>query len=34
LNADLAESDLWSVEQIEARSEVLVGQVMAMFAMK
>jgi hypothetical protein len=34
LNADLAESDLWSVEQIETRSEVLVGQVMAMFAMK
>jgi hypothetical protein len=34
LNADLAEADSWSVEKIEARSDVLVGQVMAMFSMK
>lgn len=34
LNADLAEADSWSVEQIEARSDLLVGQVMSMFALK
>jgi hypothetical protein len=34
LNADLAEADSWSVGKIEARSDVLVGQVMAMFSMK
>lgn len=34
LNADLAEADSWSVEKIEARSDLLVGQVMSMFAMK
>jgi hypothetical protein len=34
LNADLAEADSWSVEKIEARSDVLVGQVMVMFSMK
>ena len=34
LNADLAEVDSWSVAQIEARSDVLVDQVMAMFAIK
>jgi hypothetical protein len=34
LNADLAEVDSWSVAQIEARSDVLVDQVIAMFAIK
>lgn len=34
LNADLAEADSWSVEQIEARSDLLVGQVMSIFALK
>lgn len=34
LNSDLADADSWSVEQIEARSDLLVDQVMSMFAMK
>ena len=34
LNGHPAETDSWSVEQIEARSDVLVDKVMAMFAIK
>jgi hypothetical protein len=34
LNVDLAEADSWSVEKIEARSNVLVGQVLSIFSLK
>ncbi len=34
LNADLADADSWSVEKIDARSDLLVEQVMSMFAMQ